>query len=196
MPAIHPLLKFGVEKILACTYQAISGAGKTFETWKEMKDNLIPSICGEEEKSEIEPLKIWGKIAKNKIVNSDSISITTQCFRVPISNGHTAAVFLKLKEKFSLNEIISIWKNYEGVPQKLNLPSAPEHFLNYFDSPDRPQIKLDINIENGMGISIGRLREDSQYDVKFVCMAHNTIRGAAGGAILMAELLCSQGFIN
>lgn len=196
VPAIHPLLKFDVEKVLACTYQAISGAGKTFETWREMNDNLIPFIAGEEEKSEIEPLKIWGKIENEKIVNSNSISITTQCFRVPVSDGHTSAVFLKFKEKVPLNEIISNWKNYEGLPQKLNLPSAPKQFLNYFDSPDRPQIKLDRNIENGMGISIGRLREDKQYDVKFVCMSHNTIRGAAGGAILMAELLCHQGYIN
>lgn len=195
VPAIHPLLKFDVEKVLACTYQAISGAGKTFETWREMNDNLIPFIAGEEEKSEIEPLKIWGKIENEKIVNSNSISITTQCFRVPVSDGHTSAVFLKFKEKVPLNEIISNWKNYEGLPQKLNLPSAPKQFINYFDSPDRPQIKLDRNIENGMGISIGRLREDKQYDVKFVCMSHNTIRGAAGGAILMAELLCHQGYI-
>ena len=196
VPAIHPILKFGVEKVLACTYQAISGAGRTFESWSEMKDNLIPFIGGEEEKSELEPLKIWGKVANNEIVLAEEISITTQCFRVPISDGHTAAVFLSLKEKAPLDEIISIWQNYKGIPQILNLPSAPKQFLNYFNEPDRPQVKLDRNIENGMGISIGRLRKDSQYAIKFVCMAHNTIRGAAGGAILMAELLCHQGYIN
>ncbi|MBR1779642.1 MAG: aspartate-semialdehyde dehydrogenase, partial [Clostridia bacterium] len=196
VPAIHPILKFGVEKVLACTYQAISGAGRTFESWSEMKDNLIPFIGGEEEKSELEPLKIWGKVANNEIVFAEEISITTQCFRVPISDGHTAAVFLSLKEKAPLDEIISIWQNYKGIPQILNLPSAPKQFLNYFNEPDRPQVKLDRNIENGMGISIGRLRKDSQYAIKFVCMAHNTIRGAAGGAILMAELLCHQGYIS
>lgn len=195
VPAVHPLLSFGVEKILACTYQAISGAGKTFETWPEMVDNLIPYISGEEEKSEKEPLKIWGTIKDNKIVNSLTPSITTQCFRVPVTDGHTAAVFLSFKEKVSLEEIKNRWKNYKSEIDDLDLPSAPKQFITYFEEENRPQLKIDRNIENGMGISIGRLRKDSQYDVKFVCMSHNTIRGAAGGAILMAELLCKKGYI-
>lgn len=195
VPAVHPLLSLGVEKVLACTYQAISGAGKTFETWPEMVDNLIPYIGGEEEKSEKEPLKIWGTIKDNKIVNSLTPSITTQCFRVPVTDGHTAAVFLSFKDKVSLEEIKTRWKNYKSEIDGLDLPSAPKQFITYFEEENRPQLKIDRNIENGMGISIGRLREDSQYDVKFVCMSHNTIRGAAGGAILMAELLCKKGYI-
>ncbi len=195
VPAIHPLMDLGVEKVLACTYQAISGAGKTFSSWPEMQDNLIPFISGEEEKSELEPLKIWGKIDGDKIQNAASPSITTQCLRVPISDGHTAAVYISLKEKTSLDEIISRWQNYKGLPQILELPSSPKQFLNYFKESDRPQIKLDRDLENGMGISLGRLRADKQYDFKFVSMSHNTIRGAAGGAILMAELLCTQGYI-
>lgn len=195
VPAIHPLLDLGVEKVLACTYQAISGAGKTFNTWPEMIDNLIPFIVGEEEKSEKEPLKLWGHIEKEKIINSTAPNITTQCFRVPVSDGHTAAVFMSFKEKPSLNDIKDRWTNYKGAAQLLDLPSAPKQFITYFEDPDHPQIKTARNIENGMGISIGRLREDSQYDVKFVCMSHNTIRGAAGGAILMAELLCKKGYI-
>ena len=195
VPAIHPLMDLGVEKVLACTYQAISGAGKTFSSWPEMQDNLIPFISGEEEKSELEPLKIWGKIDGDKIQNAASPSITTQCLRVPISDGHTAAVYISLKEKTSLDEIIARWQNYKGLPQILELPSSPKQFLNYFKESDRPQIKLDRDLENGMGISLGRLRADKQYDFKFVSMSHNTIRGAAGGAILMAELLCTQGYI-
>lgn len=195
IPAIHPLLDLEVKKILACTYQAISGAGKTFETWPEMVDNLIPYIAGEEEKSELEPLKIWGHIENNKIINSIYPKITTQCFRVPITDGHTAAVFVSFNKKFSLDEIKLRWQNYKSIVHELDLPSAPKQFLTYFEDDSRPQIKLDRNIENGMGISIGRLREDSQYDVKFVCMSHNTIRGAAGGAILMSELLCAKGYI-
>lgn len=195
VPALHPLLKFGLQKILACTYQAISGAGKTFETWPEMFDNIIPYISGEEEKSELEPLKIWGKINNNVIKNATLPSITSQCIRVPVSNGHTAAVFASLKEKISLDEIKNRWQNYKSEPQKLNLPSAPKQFLTYFDDPSMPQIKLHRNLENGMGISIGRLRNDSQYDIKFVCMSHNTVRGAAGGAVLMAELLCANGYL-
>lgn len=195
VPAIHPLLDLNVEKVLACTYQAISGAGKTFETWPLMSDNLIPYIDGEEEKSEKEPLKLWGHIENNKIVNATSPNITTQCFRVPVTNGHTAAVFVSFKEKISLNDIKDRWINYKGEAQKLGLPSAPKQFITYFEEPDRPQIKIDKNLQNGMGISIGRLREDSQYDIKFVCMSHNTIRGAAGGAILMAELLVKKGYI-
>lgn len=190
VPAIHPLMKFKVNKILACTYQAISGAGKTFETWPEMIDNVIPYIPGEEEKSELEPLKIWGEIKNGEIVNAKDINITSQCFRVPVTDGHTAAVFVSFKTKpDSLEEIIDCWKNYKGLPQKLNLPSAPKQFLTYYSEPDAPQIRYARNNENSMGISIGRLRKDSQYDIKFVSTSHNTIRGAAGGAILMAELL-------
>ena len=187
VPAIHPLKALGVDKVLACTYQAISGAGKTFKTWPEMVDNVIPYIGGEEEKSEQEPLKIWGKIEGDKIVKTDDISITSQCIRVPVSDGHTAAVFMSFKD---------IWSNYSGRAQELDLPSAPKHFLHYFTEPDRPQIKSERNLENGMAVSVGRLRPDTQYDYKFVCMSHNTLRGAAGGAVLLAELLCAEGYMD
>lgn len=196
VPAIHPLMDLGVTKVLACTYQAISGAGKTFESWPDIVDNIVPYIGGEEEKSEQEPLKIWGKIDGDKIVNAQSPSITSQCIRVPISDGHTAAVFVSFDKKCSLEEIISRWENYKGRAQELNLPSAPKQFLHYFTEPDRPQIKYERNLENGMAVSIGRLREDSQYTIKFVCMSHNTLRGAAGGAVLMAELLCAEGYMD
>lgn len=196
VPALHPLWEYGVQNVLTCTYQAISGAGKTFKTWPEMVDNLMPYISGEEEKSELEPLKIWGKIKDGIIENSIVPNITSQCIRVPVSDGHTAAVFVSFKEKFTIDEIKNKWQNYKGEPQKLNLPSAPKQFLTYFDEPSMPQIKLHRNLENGMGVSIGRLRKDSQYDIKFVCMSHNTIRGAAGGAVLMAELLCAKGYLN
>ncbi len=198
VPAIHPLKTLGVNKVLACTYQAISGAGKTFERWPEMVDNVIPYIGGEEEKSEQEPLKIWGKVENGAIVNCNDISITSQCLRVPVSDGHTAAVFMSFADgvrKPSKEEIIKRWENYSGRAQELSLPSAPKHFLHYFTEPDRPQIKSERNLENGMAVSIGRLREDSQYDYKFVCMSHNTLRGAAGGAVLLAELLCAEGYI-
>ena len=199
VPAIHPLKALGVDKVLACTYQAISGAGKTFKTWPEMVDNVIPYIGGEEEKSEQEPLKIWGKIEGDKIVKTDDISITSQCIRVPVSDGHTAAVFMSFKDgvkKPTVAEIIDIWSNYSGRAQELNLPSAPKHFLHYFTEPDRPQIKSERNLENGMAVSVGRLRPDTQYDYKFVCMSHNTLRGAAGGAVLLAELLCAEGYMD
>lgn len=196
VPALHPLMKYGVKNVLACTYQAISGAGKTFETWPEMVDNLIPFIGGEEEKSELEPLKVWGEIVDGKIVNATSPSITTQCLRVPVSNGHTAAVFVSFDKKPSKDEILNAWKEFKGVPQELELPSAPKQFLNYFEEDNRPQAKLDRDMENGMAVSIGRLREDSQYDYKFVCLSHNTIRGAAGGALLMAELLAAKGYMD
>lgn len=196
VPALAPLMDYGVTKCLACTYQAISGAGKTFETWPEMVDNLIPFIGGEEEKSELEPLKVWGKIEGDKIVNATSPSITTQCLRVPVSDGHTAAVFVSFEKKPAKEEILKLWKEFKGVPQELNLPSAPKQFLNYFEEDNRPQAKLDRDLENGMAISIGRLREDSQYDYKFVCLSHNTVRGAAGGAVLMAELLAAKGFLD
>ncbi len=195
VPALHPLRDLGIAKVLACTYQAISGAGKTFERWPEMVDNIIPYINGEEEKSELEPLKIWGKISEGRIVNAVSPSITTQCFRVPVSDGHTAAVFATFAHPVSLDEIIERWKNFKGLPEDLKLPSAPKQFLNYFDDPSYPQIRSARELENGMAISLGHLRRDSHYSVKFVCMSHNTIRGAAGGAVLMAELLCAKGYI-
>ncbi|MBQ5315506.1 MAG: aspartate-semialdehyde dehydrogenase [Oscillospiraceae bacterium] len=196
VPALTPLRKFGITNVLACTYQAISGAGKTFETWPEMVDNLIPFIGGEEEKSEKEPLKVWGKVVDGKIVNEDSIAITTQCLRVPVSNGHTAAVFVSFKNKPSIEEIKKIWAEFKAEPQELELPLAPKQFLNYFEEDNRPQAKLDRDLEKGMAVSIGRLREDSQYDYKFVCLSHNTLRGAAGGGVLMAELLAAKGYLD
>ncbi len=196
VPALSPLRKFGITKVLACTYQAISGAGKTFERWPEMIDNIIPLIGGEEEKSEKEPLKIWGEVVDGRIVNATEPSITTQCIRVPVSDGHTAAVFVSFKNKPSIEEIKKIWAEYKGVPQELELPLAPKQFLNYFEEENRPQSKLDRNLERGMAVSIGRLREDSQYDYKFVCLSHNTLRGAAGGGVLMAELLAAKGYFD
>jgi aspartate-semialdehyde dehydrogenase len=196
VPAIHPLMDLGVTKILACTYQAISGAGKTFETFPDILDNVIPFIGGEEEKSEQEPLKIWGHIENDKIVNATTPSITSQCLRVPVSDGHTAAVFASFEKKIQLEEIIQRWENYKSVPQELNLPSAPKQFLHYFREDNRPQSKLDRNLEGGMAVSIGRLRPDTQYDIKFVCLSHNTLRGAAGGGVLMAELLCAKGYLD
>ena len=196
VPALHPLKKFGIKNVLACTYQAISGAGKTFDTWPEMVDNLIPYIGGEEEKSEKEPLKVWGEIQDGKIVPATAPSITTQCLRVPVSNGHFAAVFVSFENKPSKEEILQIWKEYKGVPQDLELPSAPKQFLNYFEEDNYPQAKLHRNLENGMAVSIGRLREDTQYDYKFVCLSHNTLRGAAGGAVEMAELYAAKGFFD
>ena len=196
VPALHPLMKYGIKEVLACTYQAISGAGKTFETWPEMVDNLIPFIGGEEEKSEIEPLKIWGKIEGDEIVDATSPAITTQCLRVPVSDGHTAAVFVRFENKPTIEQIKEDWKNFKGVPQELELPSAPKQFLNYFEEDNRPQAKLERNLEGGMAVSMGRLREDSQYDYKFVCLSHNTLRGAAGGAVLMAELLAANGYFD
>lgn len=196
VPPIHALKGFEPDKILACTYQAISGAGKVFSEWPEIIDNVIPYIGGEEEKSEKEPLKIWGKVEGNRIVNAAGPVITAQCYRVPASDGHMAAVFVSFKNKPSKDEIINCWKEFKGRAQELKLPSAPAQFLTYFDQPDRPQTKLDRNIENGMGIAVGRLREDSIFDYKFVCLSHNTIRGAAGGAVLMAELLKAEGFMG
>ena len=196
VPALHPLRKFGIKNVLACTYQAISGAGKTFETWPEMVDNLIPYIGGEEEKSEQEPLKVWGTIENGKIVKAQTPNITTQCLRVPVSNGHTAAVFVTFENKPSKEEILQCWKEFAGIPQELELPHAPKQFLNYFEENDRPQAKLDRDMEGGMAVSIGRLREDTQYDYKFVCLSHNTLRGAAGGAVLLAELLAAKGYFD
>jgi len=196
VPALHPLRKYGITKILATTYQAISGAGKTFETWPEMIDNLIPFIGGEEEKSELEPLKVWGNIENGKIVDATEPSITTQCLRVPVSNGHTAAVFVSFENPPSIEQIKEDWKNFKGEPQELELPHAPKQFLNYFEEDDRPQAKQDRMLEGGMAVSIGRLRPDKQYDYKFVCLSHNTLRGAAGGGVLLAELLAKKGYLD
>ena len=197
VPALFPLHeKYGVKDVLVCTYQAISGAGKTFETWPEMIDNVIPYIGGEEEKSEKEPLKLWGKIEGNEIVSADKPNFTAQCIRVPVSNGHLGAVFVNFENKPEIDEMIDIWNSFEGRAQELNLPSAPKKFLNYFTEPDRPQIKSERELENGMAVSIGRLREDTQYDYKFVCLSHNTLRGAAGGAVLLAELLAAEGYME
>ena len=196
VPALHPLRSFGITKVLACTYQAISGAGKNFETWPEMVDNVIPFISGEEEKSEREPLKIWGTLTDTEIVPAASPSITTQCIRVPVTDGHLAAVFVSFEKKPTIEEIKNAWQSYAGYPQQHQLPSAPAQFLTYFEEENRPQTKLDRDLEKGMGVSIGRLREDSQYDYKFVCLSHNTVRGAAGGAVLMAETLASKGYLD
>jgi len=196
VPALFPLDKFGVKDVLVCTYQAISGAGKTFDTWPEMIDNVIPYIGGEEEKSEKEPLKLWGKIEGDEIVPATSPKFTAQCLRVPVSNGHMGAVFVRFENKPSIEEIKEIWKNFKGEAQNLELPSAPKQFLNYFEEDNMPQTKLNRDLEGGMAVSIGRLREDTQYDYKFVCLSHNTLRGAAGGAVLMAELLCKQGYMD
>ena len=196
VPALSPLRKYGIQNVLACTYQAISGAGKTFERWPEILDNIVPYIGGEEEKSEKEPLKVWGKIENGQIVSADSPLITTQCLRVPVSDGHTAAVFVSFEQKPSKEEILKIWEDFKGVPQELKLPSAPKQFIHYFEEDNRPQVKLDVDYENGMGISIGRLREDSLYDYKFIGLSHNTVRGAAGGAVLCAETLTAKGFIT
>ena len=199
VPALHPLKDvYGLKSVLACTYQAISGAGKTFERWPEMVDNCIPYIGGEEEKSEKEPLKLFGQVEDGKIVPAQGPAITAQCFRVACLDGHMAAVFMKFQDgrKPSIQQIKEDWANYRGIAQELKLPSAPQQFLHYMEEPDRPQAKLDRMCENGMAISLGRLREDSQYDYKFVGLSHNTLRGAAGGAVLLAELLCAEGWIE
>lgn len=197
VPALHPLKdEFGLSKVLVCTYQAISGAGKTFATWPEMVDNCIPYIGGEEEKSEQEPLKLWGKVENGAIVPAASPSITAQCLRIPVTDGHMAAVFMSFDKKPTKEEILDRWANFEGEAQRLALPSAPKHFLHYFEENDRPQTKLDRNLENGMAVSIGRLRPDTQYDYKFVCLSHNTLRGAAGGGVLLAELLAAKGYFD
>ena len=195
-PVLTAWKEFEPYEVVATTYQAISGAGKTFKDWPEMEHNIIPYIGGEEEKSEKEPLKIWGHIEGDVIVDATAPAITTQCLRVPVSDGHTAAVFVSFENKPSKEEILQAWKDFSGVPQELQLPSAPKQFLNYFTEDDRPQAKLDRNLEGGMAVSIGRLREDSQYDYKFVCLSHNTLRGAAGGAVLLAELLAAKGYFD
>ena len=198
VPAIFPLhQKYGIKRVLVCTYQAISGAGKTFERWPEMIDNVIPYIGGEEEKSEKEPLKLMGHIEGDQIVSADAPAFTAQCIRVPVTNGHLGAVFMDFEgEKPSEEEIIEVWKNYAGRAQELELPSAPKQFLHYFEENDRPQPKLDRNTEHGMAVCIGRLREDTLFDYKFACMSHNTLRGAAGGAVLLAELLAAKGYFD
>ncbi len=197
VPALHPLLKYGLDRVLVCTYQAISGAGKTFERWPEMVDNCIPYIGGEEEKSEREPMKLWGRVEDGKLTLAQGPAITAQCFRVACQDGHMAACFMKFKDgcKPSMEQIRADWAAFSGRAQELQLPSAPKQFLHYFEEADRPQTRLDRMLENGMAVSIGRLREDSQYDYKFVCLSHNTLRGAAGGAVLLAELLCAEGYI-
>ncbi len=196
VPALYPLDKFGVDKVLVCTYQAISGAGKTFDRWPEMIDNVIPFIGGEEEKSEKEPLKIWGTIENGEIVPANSPKFTAQCLRVPVSDGHMAAVFVTFKNKPTKEEILNTWAEFKGAPQDLELPHAPKQFINYFVEDNMPQTKLNRDLEGGMAVSVGRLREDTQYDYKFVCLSHNTLRGAAGGAVLLAELLCAKGYMD
>lgn len=196
VPALSPLRKYGIKQVLACTYQAISGAGKTFQTWPEMVDNVIPFIGGEEEKSEKEPLKVWGKVEGDQIVSTETPLITTQCLRVPVSDGHTAAVFVSFDQKPSKEEILNAWKEFAGVPQELELPHAPKQFIHYFEEDNRPQAKVDRNLEGGMAVSVGRLREDTLFDYKFVCLSHNTLRGAAGGAVLLAELLAAKGYFD
>ena len=195
VPALSPLRDFGIKQISVCTYQAISGAGKTFKRWPEMIDNVIPYIGGEEEKSEMEPLKIWGHVENGEIVSAGAPVISAQCYRVPVSDRHMAAVSVSFDKKPPRDEILDRWKAFKGAPQELNLPSAPKQFLTYFEEDNRPQTRLDRDLERGMGVSLGRLREDSIFDYKFAALAHNTVRGAAGGAVLTAELLCAQGYI-
>ena len=196
VPLLHPLKKYGVKQAAVCTYQAISGAGKTFKTMPEILDNVIPYIGGEEEKSEKEPLKIWGEVANGEIVSANGPQITAQCLRVPVSDGHTAAVFVSFENKPSKEEILDAWKNFSGEAQALKLPSAPAQFIRYFEEDNRPQAKLDRMEGNGMSVSVGRLREDTVFDYKFVGLSHNTLRGAAGGAVLLAELLAAKGYMD
>ena len=196
VPLLHPLKKFGVKEVAVCTYQAISGAGKTFDTMPEILDNIIPYIGGEEEKSEKEPLKIWGHVKNGEILSASSPAITAQCLRVPVSDGHTAAVFVRFENKPTKEEILQAWMEFKGEPQRMQLPSAPVQFLQYFEEDNRPQAKLDRMAGNGMSVTAGRLRADSVYDYKFVGLSHNTLRGAAGGAVLLAELLAAKGYFN
>lgn len=195
-PALTAWKEFEPYEVVATTYQAISGAGKTFQDWPEMEGNIIPYIGGEEEKSEKEPLRIWGEIEDGVIVPAESPVITCQCVRVPVLNGHTAAVFVKFRKKPTKEQLVEKLRSFKGVPQELHLPSAPGQFIQYLEEDDRPQVTEDVNYENGMGISVGRLREDTVYDWKFIGLSHNTVRGAAGGAILCAELLKAQGYIS
>ncbi len=196
VPALTPLLKFKPTLVVATTYQAISGAGKTFREWPEMTDNVIPYIGGEEEKSEQEPLRVWGRVENGEIVKAAAPLITTQCIRVPVTDGHTAAVFVKFENKPSREEILQAWHDFSGEPQALGLPHAPTQFVTYFEEDNRPQAALDRDLYGGMGVSVGRLREDSYFDYKFVGLSHNTLRGAAGGAVLIAELLYRKGYFD
>ena len=196
VPMLTPLLKYGLSEVVVCTYQAISGAGKTFNEWPEMVDNIIPYIGGEEEKSEQEPLRVWGKVENGEIVKAEAPLITTQCIRVPVTDGHTAAVFVRFENKPTKEEILDAWKNFSGKPQSLKLPHSPEQFITYFEEDNRPQINSERNIYKGMGITAGRLREDKMFDYKFVGLSHNTLRGAAGGAVLIAELLYREGYFD
>ncbi|REK75040.1 aspartate-semialdehyde dehydrogenase [Paenibacillus paeoniae] len=196
VPMLHALQAFKPKTVVASTYQAISGAGKNFTDWPEMLDNVIPYIGGEEEKSEQEPLRIWGSVEDGAIVKASEPHITTQCIRVPVTDGHLATVFVSFENKPSKEQILELWKSFKGRPQELELPSAPKQFITYFEEENRPQTNQDRNIEGGMGVSAGRLREDSLYDFKFVGLSHNTLRGAAGGAVLIAELLKAEGYIQ
>ena len=195
-PVLTAWKEFEPYEVVATTYQAISGAGKTFKDWPEMVENIIPFISGEEEKSEQEPLRIWGKIENGVIVKAEEPKITCQCIRVPVLNGHTAAVFVKFRKNPTKEQLIEKLVSFRGLPQELELPSAPKQFIRYMEEDNRPQVTLDVDYENGMGISVGRLREDSIYDWKFVGLSHNTVRGAAGGAVLCAETLTAKGFIK
>ena len=195
-PMLHALKEFEPTVAIVSTYQAISGAGKTFNDFPEIIDNIIPYIGGEEEKSEQEPLKIWGHIEGSEIVKADAPLITSQCLRVPVADGHTASVFMSFKKKPTKEQIIQKWTEYKGLPQELELPHAPKQFIHYFEENDRPQAKLDRDLEGGMAVSAGRLREDTVYDYKFIGLSHNTLRGAAGGGMLTAELLCARGYIK
>ena len=195
-PVLTAWMKFEPTEAVVTTYQAISGAGKTFKDWPEMEGNVIPFISGEEEKSEQEPLRIWGHIENGEIVKAEGVKITSQCLRVPVLNGHTAAAFVNFRKNPSKEELIDAMESFRGYPQEHNLPSAPKQFIRYMTEDDRPQVRLDVNFENGMGISVGRLREDSIFDWKFVGLSHNTLRGAAGGAVLCAETLVDKGYIT
>ena len=197
-PALTAWKEFEPYEVVATTYQAISGAGKTFKDWPEMQGNIIPFISGEEEKSEKEPLKVWGHVddEKKEIVAADAPLITTQCIRVPVLYGHTAAVFVKFRKNPTKEQLIEKLAAFSGEPQKLQLPNAPKQFIQYLEEDDRPQVSKDVYYENGFGVSVGRLREDTVYDWKFVGLSHNTVRGAAGGAVLCAELLTAKKFIT
>ena len=195
-PCLAAWEEFGPREVVATTYQAISGAGKTFKDWPEMVENIIPYIGGEEEKSEQEPLRVLGHVENGQIVKSETPKITCQCVRVPVLNGHTAAVFINFAEKPTKEQLIEKLVNFKGFPQKAELPSAPKQFIQYLEEDNRPQVKLDVDYERGMGISIGRLREDSMFDYKFIGLSHNTVRGAAGGAVLCAEALTAKGYIK